>query len=160
MKYVIEKERLVMTAEPQEQEYLRLLYEQDNDKFDRDQTFVDLFENLWTNDSFQMLGAEWTGDLTDAPMLAILGDEERAPAAIKDDKELYGQCLYPCGKDEQGIRCQPILYRWAFMDYQVSSPQRELLENGRAVWQGGVMLERPDNALAYQEREFRLRDIL
>lgn len=146
-----------MTVDEEERKLLQALRDEDPDKFERDQTMYDLLENLTTNDSFMWLPEGFTGDLTSAPILAVLGDEERAPAeAIKDD-DLFGSGLYPCGRDEGGIRCQPILWRWAFMNYAVTSPQRDLLESGKAVWHGGDYVERPGVTLAYLEREQSLR---
>ncbi len=41
---------------------------------------------------------------------------------------------------------QPVLKRWAFMSYQVTSPQRELAETGECVWDGGDLWGTQDAA--------------
>jgi hypothetical protein len=48
---------------------------------------------------------------------------------------------------------RPILYRWAFMDYAVTSPQRELRDTGRAVFQGGELNPR-DGQMSLTSKAF------
>lgn len=106
--YRIELNKLVMSADADEQKLLRDLYEEDPDRFDTDDFMYDYFEDYVTNRGLQWSSASETGDLTDAPILAIFdGETER------------------------------IVQRWAFMDYQVTTPQRQLMERGEAAWEGG-----------------------
>jgi hypothetical protein len=152
MKYRIEKERLVLTCTPDEQADLELMRSENEDRFGTDDFMYDLLEALVTNDSFSWTDSRWTGDLTTAPMLALLGDEEIGP-----HEDCSG--LYPCGRWDGETRVQPILYRWAFMDYAVTSPQEELLRTGEAVWDGGRFVERDGQMdLCYTEREFGVRN--
>ncbi len=105
--------------------------------FGSDDFLYDLLESMFSDDSFTWLPEGTTGDMTSAPMIGILGDEMPGPAPGR------AQCsgLYPCGRWEVGGHLremyQPVLQRWAFMDYAVTSPQRELAEHGRCEWQGG-----------------------
>jgi len=148
MKYTIEDNRLILSVDATEQAVLREIHDDNPDEFDRDHVMHDILENLVTNDSFYWIDAGSTGDLTDAPMLALLGDEERGE---------YAECsgLWHCGCYAGQAIYQPVLYRWAFMDYALSTPQRELMETGRAIWDGGRFLEREGQmSLCYTEREF------
>jgi hypothetical protein len=105
--------------------------------FDSDEFLYDLLENMVTNDCFAWLPDGTTADMTSAPMLGILGDEMPGPPA--DEAPCAG--LYACGRWEVRGQLremyQPVLDRWAFMDYAVTSPQRLLAETGRCEWQGG-----------------------
>lgn len=79
--------------------------------FDSDDTMKTLFDPMLTDNHFDWIEPVETGDLTSAPMLG-LRDDENSPYA-----------------------------RWAFMDYQIISPQRQLMENGRCEWLGGDIRE-------------------
>jgi hypothetical protein len=136
MKITIDENTLTITANKREQSRLRRL-RRENSAFDTDNFTYAMLENLFTNDCFSWLGAEWTGDLTDAPMLMILGDEEPLPPK-NENGDHFCMGIYPTGSET----CQPILYRWAFMNYALTSPQRELVEKGIAVFTGGKFNER------------------
>ena len=133
---------LVLTVSKKEQRFLKAAYRRDQKgqckpSFDSDDFLYDLLEPMFTDDCFAWLPEGTTGDMTSAPMLGILGDEIPGPATSKT------QCsgLYHCGRWEvEGERrqmYQPVLQRWAFMDYALISPQRELAETGQCVWEGG-----------------------
>lgn len=152
MKYQIEENRLVLTCTPEEQADLESMRAENEDRFDTDDFMYDLLEALVTNDSFYWIDSRVTGDMTDAPMLALLGDEEIGP-----HEDCNG--LYPCGRWDGETRVQPVLYRWAFMNYAVTTPQEELRRTGRAVWEGGLFIEREGQmGLCYTEREFGVRN--
>jgi len=105
--------------------------------FDSDDLLYDLLEPMFSDDSFCWLPEGATGDLTSAPMVGILGDE--MPGPPKDKAVCAG--LYHCGRwgvdGELREIYQPVRRRWAFMDYALTSPQRELAEHGRCEWFGG-----------------------
>jgi hypothetical protein len=106
--------------------------------FDSDDFLSELLEPMVTNDEYVWLDNGCTDDLTDAPMLGIFGDEVPGPDKADD---AMGLDLYyvGCWDHEGRLRqmYQPVLKRWAFMDYQVTSPQQELAETGECVWEGG-----------------------
>ena len=52
---------------------------------------------------------------------------------------------------------QPVLFRWAFMDYAVISPQERLLEKGEAIWEGGALLKRETKMATKHETWAELR---
>lgn len=137
-----EHDRLVITVTKKEQRFLQAAHRRDekgqcHPAFESDDFLYDLLEPMFTDDSFTWLPEGTTGDMTSAPMLGILGDEMPGPATDK------AQCsgLYHCGRWEVEGELreiyQPVLQRWAFMDYALTSPQRELAETGRCEWEGG-----------------------
>ena len=115
--------------------------------FDSDDFLYELIEDMFTNDYFTWLPNGTTADMTSAPVLGILGDE--MPGPTKDKAQCSG--LYHCGRwdveDELREMYQPVLQRWAFMDYALTSPQRELAETGRCEWEGGTYWSSQDAAV-------------
>jgi hypothetical protein len=138
-----EQGRLVITVTKQEQRRLKATQRRHEKRrceppFDSDAFLHELLEQLVTSDEFTWLSEACTGDLISAPMLAILGDEMPGP---DDTDDTLGTGLVHVGCWTQGGRLrqmyQPVLKRWGFMDYQITSPQRELAETGECTWQGG-----------------------
>lgn len=140
---VDEYRRLVITVTKREQRRLKAAQRRDEKgvcepPFDSDAFLHELLEPLLTNDEFTWLPEGCTGDLTSAPMFGILGDEMPGP----DDTEAalgLGLVHVGCWPHEGQVRqmYRPVLKRWGFMAYQITSPQRELAEAGECVWDGG-----------------------
>lgn len=137
LKINLENDTLTIIADDSERRDLRLLKATNPDVFDSESFTYEMLEKLFTDDCFMMLPEGTTGDLTSAPMLAILGDEEAHAEAIGDC-----QGMLHIGRWTDGNHYQPVLYRWGFMSYEVTSPQSALIDEGEAVWEGGVYLER------------------
>lgn len=78
---------------------------------DSSQAMYDFFEGPLSNSEYQWISPEQTGDLTDAPILGIL--------------------------DENDV----VTHRWAYMDYAVKSPLVELMKNGRIEFVGGSLTD-------------------
>ena len=142
---------LVLTVTKREQRWLRAAQRRDergecHPRFESDDFLYDLMEPMFTDDAFSWFSEGITADMTAAPMVGILCDEMPGPA--RDKAECSG--LYHCGRweveGELQEQYQPVLSRWAFMDYAVTSPQRELAETGRCEWQGGVYWESQEAA--------------
>jgi hypothetical protein len=151
MKWLIEETgtpgetTLVLTVNRREQRRLQAYMRRDRNgrldslepRFDSDDFLYDLLEPMFTDDCFSWLPEGTTADLTSAPMIGVLGDEMPGPPT----EEAVCSGLYNCGRwgVERQLRdiFQPVLRRWAFMDYAVTSPQQELAETGRCVWLGG-----------------------
>ena len=129
--------RLVITVTKREQRRLQALQRRDQ-AFDSDDFMHELLEPLVTNTEFTWLPEGCTDDLTSAPMLGVLGDEMPGP---DDPDDALGTGLVHVGRWPQECHLrqtyQPVLKRWAFMDYAVTSPQRELAATGECTWQGG-----------------------
>jgi len=96
--------RLTILATAREQATLRAAMHRPG--FHSEAFLHDLLESLVCNSELEWIDPSVTGDLTAAPILAIL--------------------------DEAG----QILHRWGFMDYQVRSVLQDLAERGRAEFQG------------------------
>lgn len=131
-----EPDRLVITVSKKEQRSLKVAQRRDQ-SFDSDRFMQELLEPIMTN-SFTWLPDGCTDDLTSAPMLGILGDKMPGP---DDTQDAIGMGLVHvgCWHHQGQLRqmYQPVLRRWAFMDYAVNSPQRELAETGECTWHGG-----------------------
>jgi len=137
--------KLVITVTQKEQRRLQAYRRRDEKnqlqshepRFNSDDFLYDLLENMFTNDCFTWLPDGCTGDMTLAPMLGILGEEMAGPT--KEFTECSG--LFNCGRWEVNGELrdiyQPVLQRWAFMDYALTNPQAELAETGRCEWEGG-----------------------
>jgi hypothetical protein len=106
--------------------------------FESDDFLHELLEPMVTTDEFTWLSEGITDDLTSAPMLGILGDEMPGP---DDAQDAIGMALVHvgcrCPERQHRQMYRPVLRRWAFMAYQVTSPQRELAETGECTWDGG-----------------------
>ncbi len=106
MKHAISDDfrRLTIFVSPHEQASLRAAMHRPG--FHSEDFLHDLLEPLICNTELEWTDASVTGDLTAAPMLAIL--------------------------DEAG----QVEHRWGFMDYQLVSVQQRLAETGEAVFIG------------------------
>lgn len=154
---------LVITVTKREQRWLKAAQRRDEQgqcrpRFESDDFLYDLLEPMFTDDSFSWLPEGTTGDMTSAPILGILGDEMVGPE--RDHAVCSG--LLHCGRwDVDGALreiYQPVLSRWAFMDYALTSPQRELAETGRCEWQGGEYFGTQE-AAAKAVADFEAREI-
>jgi hypothetical protein len=137
MKWEVDEHgRLVISVTKKEQRSVQAAQRRDQ-SFDSDRFMHQLLEPMVTND-FTWLPEGCTDDLTSAPMLGILGEAMSGP---DDAQDAIGMGLVHVGcwqhKGQLRQMYEPVLRRWAFMDYAVTSPQRELADTGRCVWEGG-----------------------
>lgn len=72
-------------------------------EFDADATMYDLFEHFMANSEYEWIAPEEIGALTDAPIIGTR-DQDGKPVSA-----------------------------WGFMNYQIESLQRALLERGEAI---------------------------
>lgn len=122
--------KLTIFIDEDEQKELFELKVELGDDFGSDRQMYDFLEPLVCNSELDWVSPEITGDLTDAPMLAIFGDDE--PGNASD-----GSGYRPTGFDGKTNIRQPVLFRWAFMDYQVKSMLDELLHHRQVTLIGG-----------------------
>jgi hypothetical protein len=120
--YINERGDLVIIALPKDREAIRGMLEDGEDACQHE---TDCLESLIANSELEWIPEGVTGDLTSAPMLGILGAEQ--------ESETGPHGAIPSSSD----RFQPILKRWAYMNYAVRSFVTDLLENGLCVFQGG-----------------------
>jgi hypothetical protein len=153
----LEAGTLRMTVTPEEQSALQLRQKHSPAEFGSDDFMRDLLENIIANDCFEWVDPTLAADLTDAPILGIFGDEETGKKMTNE--ELLGSGLQLCGTGSKFDSYLPLLYRWAFMSYQVTTPQAQLAEQGYAVWEGGVVLTRSGQELSTLKGSVTLRDI-
>lgn len=140
MKYRIEENRLVFTIDEDERAVLQHIHDDEPDHFDTDDVMYDWFEPIVCNSDLTWCHPAHTGDLTDAPMLCMLGEQVEG----YDQRPIF----LPGGMhiDSQGsgyIDGHPIVKRWAFMAYAIATPQRQLLETLECRWEGGDFMEDP-----------------
>ena len=135
----IEKDKLIITVNAEDQAYLQE-QARDNPDFNSDNFMTDLLEPLVCNSELQWIPNGVTGDLTSAPMLGICGQTEPAPKGY--DYHDVGTGLIFVGHWDGKDRVEPVLFRWAFMKYAITSVQAELARKGEAVFEGGELLHR------------------
>lgn len=116
-----DRSQLIITVDESEREELREIGQRGGGDF-CDTSMYDFLEPLVCNSELEWLNASETGDLTDAPILGILGEE------IPFQKESLAHRF--CGPN----LIQPILERWGFEPYQVRSPLEDLRDYGKAVF--------------------------
>lgn len=128
MKNEIKGNKLILTIDADEQAELRRMKEDDPDRFRSDVAMFEFFERLTANSELDWIdpGHDHTGDLTDAPMLGILGNE----TTKAEGPYGYRQVGHWGGKNHY----QPLTHRWAFMNYALRSPLEDLLEKGEVVF--------------------------
>ena len=98
--------------------------------FDSDSFMYDIMEGFIGNSEFSWVNPEDIGALTEAPCLGILGAEK-----VGEEGVFGGSWEDESGKFQTWSR--PIESAWAFMDYQVTSVQEQLLDKGYAIFQSG-----------------------
>jgi hypothetical protein len=145
--------RLIISVTRLEQRSLQAAQRRDekgrcDPPFESDAFMHDLLEAMTTNDEYVWLPEGCTDDLTSAPMLGILGEEMPGP---DDTADATGMGLVHVGRWNHEGRLrqmyQPVLKRWAYMSYAVTSPQRELAESGVCTWDGGDLWGTQDAAV-------------
>lgn len=124
MEYRINGNKLIVTVDSDERAELHEL--QSEPDFQSDVVMYEFLEPLVANSELQWIGSEDTGDMTEAPMLGILGkesNEESGPYGSIHVGHWDGKNWY-----------QPIVSRWAFMNYQIKSPLNDLVDSGEAIF--------------------------
>lgn len=120
--------QLRLTADPEERELLRqLATDLEGEPLSRLES--EAMEYLLCNSELCWVDPADTGDLTDAPIIGILGSDE---ARTREQKGPFGAQM--CGGDEGGDWYVPIIARWGFMSYALRSFVSDLIENGEAVF--------------------------
>ena len=111
------------------------------DAFDSDQIMGDVFENLLANSELSWSDALAIGALTSAPVLAIFGETREEKSSDTDEFGNYVGCRFvgcwPNDAKKLVHWVDPLIQGWAFMNYQLRSPQDDLLETGETIFQIG-----------------------
>jgi hypothetical protein len=149
--HVDEQGRLVITVRKKEQRSLQAAQRRGErgrcePPFDSERFMHDLLEPMVAS-GFAWLPDGCIDGLTSAPMLRVLGE---AMAGPDDPQDVIGMGLVHVGCCDHDGRLrqmyEPVLRRWAFMDYAATSPQRQLADTGRCVWEGGDFWRTQDAA--------------
>jgi hypothetical protein len=120
-----DRSHLIITADEEERVALRELREE-QDGWGTIRCECEALEHLLANSELQWIDPSDTGDLTDAPILGILGDDQREHIGP------YGSVKI--GQDRQGGWYAPILERWGYMPYALRSFLNDLVDDGKAVF--------------------------
>ena len=121
---------LTVIASENEREQLRQMK-----NLQADETLYQFFEHIVCRSGLNWLNPADTGDLTDAPILGILGETQ--PANSKTLPSHHGVVFVGHYGEPPQDQVQPIIERWAFMDYQLRSPLEALRDKGEAVFING-----------------------
>lgn len=103
-------------------------------------------EIMIRNGTFMDISPAVCGDLTDAPMIGILGEVE--PGIGYPDRRLKYDGVgcgyvsestsYTSMNSKHNTRAK-VRARWAYMNYAVTDWREELVETGCIVWEGGFV---------------------
>lgn len=148
MQYFLDKNKnLVILANEEDRQDLRELKEEQEDRypdienpFASDESMYSALEGLLCSSELGWSDAMSINALTDAPVLAIFGENEDGifasgeftpPSSENNHREVGYRVT---GSDGKTINGERILQAWAYMDYAVRSPQEDLLDYGKAVF--------------------------
>lgn len=122
---------LKISVDDTERQNIRLLF--GDRRFDTDGFLFDILEN-WMDRTGIEWSAPWEiGALTDAPCLAEWGEDR---PLRRDEQVGHGNRII--GRTPEGATLvQDPVRAWAFMDYQVRSAQRDLMDKGFCIFQSG-----------------------
>jgi len=131
MEFKFDDDKLTITADDGEQaELAEMRLNAGGASYFPTAVLHDWFEDLLGNSELEWINPDDTGDLTDAPMLGILGEEGMRDITVFATN--YG--LVETGHEGHWTLCKPIIQRWAYMNYQVKSPLVDLADHGKVVF--------------------------
>jgi len=133
MTYIYDADNLVLQITPEEQAQLEHLKAEDPDDLFKDTTMFEWLESMVCNGELEWIRPEEIEDLTDAPILGILGQEipDSSRRHFAKLQSVYG--WRPIGYWNGQHQYQPILYRWGWMNYQIESLLEHLRLHGTAT---------------------------
>ena len=151
--YIDNNKNLVITANDEDRKILQSFkgdWEEQGRNFVSDDALHATFENLLCNSELSWSDALSINALTNAPILAIFGEDEEdifasgefTPPTNENNHRCVGYRI--TGSNGKTITGERILQAWAYMDYQVRSPQEDLLDYGKAVFTLGWDTENPE----------------
>lgn len=107
-----------------------------NDAFQSDSYMYDVFEWLICNSEYTWIRAWEIGALTSAPILGIRGEQRPLKPGENADY------LHLTGSDGENVFVEDVEKAWGFMAYALRSPQDDLADDGKAVFQYGGETEK------------------
>lgn len=121
-----DRSKITFTLDQEEKNNIKSLRESEEDEVEISNAVEELLSNHFCNCELQWINPADTGDITEAPMLGILGE------TTTEDKGPYG--AVHCGFWDEKARYNPITERWAYMNYQVEDPYLVLAEKGEITF--------------------------
>lgn len=120
---------IILTPKEQEDLLARKLEDEPREAWDGPTTEADVMEALVNGSGLTWIDPYTTGDLTAAPMLAMLGDLTRL-------SECENVPHVVTRRSRSATWVQPILKQWTYTPYQVRSFLDDLAEQGFCVFNG------------------------
>lgn len=130
---ILEDGNLKIEADEATVAELREMRTENPDDFGSDYIMHEVFEDLTANSDLEWIDPAECGDLTDAPILGIRGEEYAT-----DEMGCVGQNIVGRWPDENGVLktwIRDVVFRWGFMDYAVRSVLDDLADQGYAIFQ-------------------------
>ena len=124
--------------------YLQECQLENPDGFMSDDFMYEFFKDLVCNDEYEFSRPEYIGTLTDAPILAIY-DEERKIPSPQDHPAAHDDEFHLWNRVTSNDEYTPVWRAWAYMNYQVDTPQEELLRTGSCTWECGYWNDDEEN---------------
>lgn len=125
---ILENGNLKLTISSEDQMELDGMKRDLGIEFESDQTMWDWFEKFIANSEYIWIDPHESGDLTDAPILGILGTTHPL-----DADTVYPYPTVNAGFWDGKHQVTPIAVRWAWMHYEVESLLEHLRRNGKAI---------------------------
>jgi len=125
---VLENGELEISISLIEQRVLQIMEREDRDHFYSDVSMRDIFEDLVCNTEYEWIRPEEIGALTSAPILGIR-DEVRA---LREDED--ADFMHVVGHWDDQTWVEDTTRAWGFMNYQVRSPQGDLLWTRKCIF--------------------------
>ena len=138
---ILPDDRLRIYLKEGDLEVLEQFAKDQGESFSSDNDMGEVFEHLLCNSELEWSSPERIAALTAAPILCISRGGEPEPIDHYDQEGYMPAGGEPDSQGVYRIWGYKILQAWAFMDYAVRSPQRDLLFYGECFWQCGWKIE-------------------
>jgi hypothetical protein len=125
-----DRKRLTIHADAAARAELAEMRDESPEEFGSDAAMCEAFESLIANSELTWVDPETCGDMTEAPILGIWGEER--PGKGNDGEAGRGSVLLSSGPN--GFTVADVVERWGYMSYALRSPLADLLDKGEAVF--------------------------
>ncbi len=129
-----------VSVSPELREELRKSKEDSESGFGSDQFEHEVMADAFCNSDYDWIRPEECGDLTDAPMFGLRGSEIPVPTGL-DRHQRNKLHITGYNSETDFGTFQPVIKRWAFMDYALWSFCELFVDKGYADFQPGHELD-------------------